>query len=176
VEQLDEVLRQPQPPAALGLAQLDEAMGYEGRLPRLLADLDPVLGAAAASQARLVRAGLRLGPGANAVVSNGRLLELPGGEGEGEGEGGAAPELEPHDFELLELFAQRNQFSGRALELVRGAVQGGAALPGADPSAVVAAVSSALAAAKPVEVSGRPSHPACACSALLSSPCPPAAT
>lgn len=104
---------------------------------RLAADLDGLadkLPAAAASQARFVRSALGLGPGACAVVTNGRIVELPapaaGGTGEpaaGAGAAGTAAaedhSLEPHDFELLELYATQHQFSEQVAALVREAQQ-----------------------------------------------------
>lgn len=134
---------------------------------RLAADLDALsdkLAAAAASQARFVRSALGLGPGACAVVTNGRLLELPPAPTSSSAAAGPAStaaaasaeeehSLEPHDFELLELYAAQHQYSEQVATLVRDAHQAGA-LAGADASAVAAMVSSALAAATPEEVRG----------------------
>lgn len=126
--------------------------------------LSDKLAAAAASQARFVRSALGLGPGACAVVTNGRLLELPPAPTSSSAAAGAAStaaaasaeeehSLEPHDFELLELYATQHQYSEQVATLVRDAHQAGA-LAGADASAVAAVVSSALAAATPEEVRG----------------------
>ncbi|EFN52002.1 hypothetical protein CHLNCDRAFT_59065 [Chlorella variabilis] len=161
VDGLDAVVQQPQAPAALTLAQLDELLqarrrgGFEGRLEPALSGLGASLGQAAASQAGFVRRALGLGAGANAVVSNGRVVELPAEPPSGgDDAAGSGAEFEPHDFELLELYAQRNQYSERMAELVRSASQFGA-LRGVDLSAAAAVVSSALAAAKPEEVDAR---------------------
>ena len=134
--------------------QFSSPAGSDQSLPAALESLaGGALAAAAASQAGFVRRGLGLAAGANAVVSNGRVVELPLEAGGGDDEGGAAADaaLSTQDFELLELFAQRNQYSGQVAQLVRVAQQAGA-LGGADPSAVAAVVSSALAAGKPEEV------------------------
>lgn len=100
------------------------------------------------------------------MITNGRLLELPAPSaataGASAAAGGAAAaaadatgseehSLEPHDFELLELYASQHQYSVQVAGLVRAAQQAGA-LAGADASAVAAAVSSALAAATPEDV------------------------
>ena len=160
-DQLDAVLQLPGSPGALSLKALEEALqlqfsspaGSDQSVPAALQGLaSSALAAAAASQAGFVRRGLGLAAGANAVVSNGRVVELPseaGGDDEDAAPGDAA--LSTQDFELLELFAQRNQYSTQVAQLVRAAQEAGA-LGGADPSAVAAVVSSALAAGKPEEV------------------------
>lgn len=130
---------------------------YDGKLGATLAATEH-LGAAAASQARFARAALGLPAGACAVVTNGRVVELPAERRQAGCQGGAADvaeshSLKPHDFELLELYAQRNQFSLQAAELVAAAA-GADALGGTDASALAAAVSSALAAGMPEEVRG----------------------
>ena len=97
---------------------------FEGRLEPALSGLGASLGQAAASQAGFVRRALGLGAGANAVVSNGRVVELPAEPPSGgDDAAGSGAEFEPHDFELLELYAQRNQYSERMAELVRSASQ-----------------------------------------------------
>lgn len=97
---------------------------WEGKLAAALDGLGGQLPAAAASQARFVRSTLGLPRGANAVVTNGRVVELPGEGEEGQGPGaGEDGDLEPADFELLELFAQQNQYSRQVAQLVRQAVQ-----------------------------------------------------
>ncbi|KAI3430615.1 hypothetical protein D9Q98_005207 [Chlorella vulgaris] len=180
VDQLDAMLQLPTPPADLSLAQLDSLMLYDGQLAAALDALGDRLAAAAASQARFVRRALGLGPGAHAVVSNGRLVELPAGPAaaaqpsrpqggaalptatgdNAAGAADAAADFETQDFELLELYAARNQYSERVAALVRAAAaeataSGGGADPLGDPSAVAAAVSSCLTAAKPAEVDAR---------------------
>lgn len=106
-----------------------------------------------------MRRALGLPAGVSAVVTNGRVVELPapaaGGTDAAAAAGDADGELhslEPHDFELLELYAQRNQFSLQVAGLVQDAQRAGA-LAGADASAVAAAVSSSLAAFQPDDVS-----------------------
>ncbi|KAL4422940.1 hypothetical protein ABPG75_009137 [Micractinium tetrahymenae] len=163
-EQLDAVLHRAEQPSELTLEHLDEITGFGGKLAAALDGLAGRLPAAAASQARFARSALGLPSGANAVVSNGRVVELPAeGEAEPQADGSAdlaaassagAADLEPADFELLELYAQRNQYSQEVAQLVRQAAQAGA-LAGADASAVAAAVSSALAASKPDDIDGR---------------------
>lgn len=112
-----------------------------------------------------MRSALGLRPGACAVITNGRLLELPapaestagasaaagGASAAADAAGSEEHSLEPHDFELLELYASQHQYSVQVAGLVRAAQQAGA-LAGADASAVAAAVSSALAAATPEDV------------------------
>ncbi|KAL4857496.1 UDP-glucose:glycoprotein glucosyltransferase [Chlorella vulgaris] len=180
VDQLDAMLQLPTPPAELSLAQLDSLMLYDGQLAAALDALGDRLAAAAASQTRFVRQALGLGPGAHAVVSNGRLVELPAGPAaaaqpsrsqggaalptangdNAAGAADAAADFETQDFELLELYAARNQYSERVAALVRAAAaeataSGDGAGPLGDPSAVAAAVSSCLTAAKPAEVDAR---------------------
>jgi hypothetical protein len=126
VDGLDGILRAPEAPSALTLAQLDDLLALEGRLQGLLEAASAGLAAAAASQARLARRGLGLDPGACAVVTNGRVVELPGARpSSGDPAESAEPAevLEPHDFELLELQAQRGQYSAQVAELVAATVE-----------------------------------------------------
>lgn len=147
-EQLDALLQLPQAPGQLSLEQVEEAVQFGGSLSQALSALAGRLPAAAASQARFARSALGLSPRSNAVVTNGRVIELPEASPDGH------PDLEPRDFELLELYAQKNQYSEQVAALVRAAAQAGV-LRGTDPSAVAASVSSALAAAKLEELDSR---------------------
>lgn len=97
---------------------------WDGRLAAALDGFAGQLPAAAASQARFVRSALGLPRHANAVVTNGRVVELPGdASSAGADASSAGAELEPADFELLELYAQRNQFCREVAQLVGRASQ-----------------------------------------------------
>lgn len=101
----------------------------DSQLAAQLEGLSGSLATAAAAHTLFVRRALGLGAGASAVVTNGRAVELPLPAGTSASEAGAASLAEAHhafeafDFELLELFAQRNQYSGQAAALVRAAQQ-----------------------------------------------------
>lgn len=146
-------------PGALTLQRLDKLAQAEGQLAPILSGLSTRLPAAAAAQTRFARGALGLGAGVSAVVTNGRLVELPlpvaaATTEAAETASAEAASLEPSDFELLEVLASRDQYSARAAALVRDAqTAGGALSKSADPSAVVAAISSALAAARPEDLS-----------------------
>lgn len=114
-------------PTAMWVPSPPPRLQWGGKLAAALDGLAGRLPAAAASQARFVRSALGLPRHVSAVVTNGRVVELPG-EGEGSpadavASSAGAADLEPADFELLELYSQRNQYSGEVAQLVREAAQ-----------------------------------------------------
>ena len=151
---LDAILQRPEPPTDLTAAQLDELapppaddndVAAAATPSAALAAAADHLAAAAARHSAAVRSELGMSAGANAVVTSGRVVELPAS---------AEDELTTQDFDLLELFAQRNQYSAGVAALVAAAAKESGLSPH-DPSSLVAAVSSILAAGKPEDLDAR---------------------
>lgn len=137
------ILEQPGAPAQVTAQQVEDWLPGGGTSAALEL-LAPGLPALAAAHAAFVRQGLRLPPGSNAVVSNGRIVEVEAGE-----------QLVPEDFALMELYAEQHQFAKQLSAVVEEAVAAGAVGVGPAAAAVQMAASSVLAAASADEVDPR---------------------